>query len=265
MEFDGIQMTLIALFLVSAVAVAVVCNFLRETFLRQRLAVLPYAEPEPAWEFAKRTAVPVAAEVVVSEPAPDSPAPIIASQPQVASTPSPLPERAVDAYLWEDVGQAKPAQPVFELIQGGNRSGMIDQAAFQQVAAECAAFTGVVVSISVNDADGSMWHSPGLMRSVSKDIAGLLGEHDLGCRTAFDEFLIVCPEEQNAPRRLREITQGLWDCQLRGCIRFTWGSVHVDQQSLAEALASAADRMRESKRISDWIFAGSNEPRRRAV
>jgi hypothetical protein len=41
MEFDSLQSMLIAVFLLTAVAVVVVCDFLRETFYRRRTAMAP--------------------------------------------------------------------------------------------------------------------------------------------------------------------------------------------------------------------------------
>jgi len=277
MEFDGIQMTLIAIFLASAVAVLVVCDFLRKTFFR------PATEhhgrghrrrrhPERVQgsrhdfhgltEFAKRSALPVDAEVIAPDPEPQAlqplPTPVVL-QPQVAaSTPSPLPERFVDAHLWN-------------VIEGGAAAprGLLDQEAWQQAIASDASFNGVAFSIGINDADGSMWHSPGLMRSVSQDISRLLGERDFGCRTAYDEFVVVFPQEANRQRRWKQITTQLWDCQLRGqrarSVRFSWGGVDVRNRPLSDAIAAAGHRMRETKRLGDSIANGCGSAPRVAV
>jgi hypothetical protein len=115
-------------------------------------------------------------------------------------------------------------------------------------------FTGLVISIGINEIDSSMWHSQGLMNSVGSHIAGLLRENDFSCRTAFDEFVMVCRGEQGAQsqRRLNYISECLWDYQLRGIgacsILFSWGGVQVQDRPLAEAIESATERMRETKR-----------------
>jgi hypothetical protein len=115
-------------------------------------------------------------------------------------------------------------------------------------------FTGLVISIGINEIDSSMWHSQGLMNSVGSHIAGLLRENDFSCRTAYDEFVMVCPGEQGAQsqRRLNYISECLWDYQLRGIgacsILFSWGGVQVQDRPLAEAIDSATERMRETKR-----------------
>ena len=111
-----------------------------------------------------------------------------------------------------------------------------------------------MVSIGINEIDSSMWHSQGLMHSVGSHIAGLLRENDFSCRTAYDEFVMVCRGEQGAQsqRRLNHISECLWDYQLRGIgacsILFSWGGVQVQDRPLAEAIDSATERMRETKR-----------------
>ncbi len=133
-------------------------------------------------------------------------------------------------------------------------SGMIQRPVLDELLEGEGSFTGLVVSININDNDSSMWHSPGLMQSVGSHIASLLRENDFACRTAYDEFVLVCRGEQGAEsqRRLNHISERLWDFQLRGLgaasILFSWGAVQAQDQPLAEAIASAAERMRETKR-----------------
>jgi len=282
MPFDSIEMTLIAVFLVCAVSMVVVCDFLRKTFFRPAAQQHGHGRGRhrrASFEgqrmhsstglstLAMRTAVPVCAEVVAAghELAPPEAPAVVDPQP------APCPQHAIDAYLWESVHDTSDAALC--------PRGMMNQADWQQAIASERAFTGVAVSISVNDLDGSMWHSPALMRSVSQDIAGLLGERGFGCRTAYDEFLIACPQEQDLPQRLKQITMRLWECQLRGqragSIRIAWGGVEARNQPLSETLAAAADRMRQSQRAGDLIAVASGahaaattaacRPRRRAV
>jgi hypothetical protein len=148
----------------------------------------------------------------------------------------------------------------YQVIQSGPQTawptGMIQQAAFQQLLDGGEAFRGLVVSIGINEGDSSMWHAQGLMQSVGSYIAGLLREKEFSCRTAYDEFIVVCCGEEGAQsqRRLNHISERLWDYQLRGIgtcsILFSWGGVEVQDQPLAEAVASAVERMRQTKRSS---------------
>lgn len=144
--------------------------------------------------------------------------------------------------------------------------GMIQPALLEKWLESEQRFTGLVVSIGVNEGDSSMWHTRGLMQSLANYIAGLLKARDYACRTSYDEFLIVCPGEQGAQsqRRLNHISERLWDYQLRGIgpcsILFSWGGVQVQDQPLAEAVASATERMRETKRTSHVKSAPAHRP-----
>jgi hypothetical protein len=137
--------------------------------------------------------------------------------------------------------------------QTGWPTAMIQQPAFQKLLDSSELFSGLVVSIGVNESDSSMWHSLGLMQSVAGCVAGLLREKDFACRTDYDEFIMACPGEHGAQsqRRLNQISERLWDYQLRGIgtcsILFSWGGVEVHDQPLAEAVESAVDRMRQTK------------------
>ena len=53
---------------------------------------------------------------------------------------------------------------------------MIQQPALEELLESEEPFTGLVVSIGINDSDSSMWHSHGLMQSVGNYIAGLAAE-----------------------------------------------------------------------------------------
>lgn len=160
-----------------------------------------------------------------------------------------LPEVTIDAALWERLIREEPARD-----ESASPEGTMEPGAFQQLLDSKQHFTGLVVSIGVNDVDSRMWRSQGLMKSVGGCIAGLLHEKDFFCRTAYDEFVLVCRGELGASsqRRLNRISEQLWDFQLRGIntcsILFSWGGVQVQNQPLAEAVASAVDRMRQTKR-----------------
>jgi hypothetical protein len=129
--------------------------------------------------------------------------------------------------------------------------------------------TGLVVSIGVK-ADGN------LPQSVHELVQSLIGPNDFAAQSSDDEFLLIYPQEQgaSAQRRLSEIAQQLWDFQLRSLgsfqILFSWGGVEVRSESIAEAIASASERMQETRRgrklLTMWSPAPSAETLlRRAV
>ncbi len=111
--------------------------------------------------------------------------------------------------------------------------------------------SGLVVSIGVNmprEADGSM---PQAVRDL---VQSLIGTGDFACQSSNEEFLLIYPNERgaSAQRRLNEIAQQLWDFQIRSMgslsILFSWGGVEVRSESIEEAIASAAERMNETRR-----------------
>ncbi len=210
--------------------------------------------------------------VEMAPPSPSAPSSPTEAQPLPAkhagsnSQPFALPPFTIDAVLWERLISSQPKRNLLSSAEvepepkaepepiDKTPPGMIQQPALEQMLESEARFTGLVVSIGINDSDSSMWHSPGLMQSVGNYIAGLLRENEYSCRTAYDEFLMVCGGEQGAEsqRRLNHISERLWDFQLRGIgacsILFSWGGVQVQDRPLAEAVASATERMRQTKR-----------------
>jgi hypothetical protein len=111
--------------------------------------------------------------------------------------------------------------------------------------------SGLVVSIGVNtprNSDGSM------PEPIRKLVESLIGPGDFACQSSSEEFLLIYPNERgaSAQRRLSEIAQQLWDFQLRSLgsfsILFSWGGVEVRSESIDEAIASANERMHETRR-----------------
>lgn len=111
--------------------------------------------------------------------------------------------------------------------------------------------SGLVVSIGVNtprNQDGSM------PESVRQLMQSLIGPGDFACQSSSEEYLLIYPNERgaSAQRRLSEIAQQLWDFQLRSMgsfsILFSWGGIEVRSESIDEAIASANERMQETRR-----------------
>jgi hypothetical protein len=128
--------------------------------------------------------------------------------------------------------------------------------------------TGLVVSIGVNasrKADGS------LPESVHELVQSLIGPDDFAAQSGEDEFLLIYPQERgaSAQRRLSQIAQRLWDFQLRSLgsfqILFSWGGVEVRSESIEEAIASASERMQETKRGRKLLTMASQVELRQAV
>jgi len=147
------------------------------------------------------------------------------------------------------------ASPVFHAAEValpvGFQTGFHDGYVLAKLVQSHQPITGLVVSIGVNASRKSDRKLP---ESVSKLIASLIGPNDFAAQSGEDEFLLIYPRESgaSAQRRLSQIAQQLWDFQLRSLgsfqILFSWGGVEVRSESIEEAIASASERMQETKR-----------------
>jgi hypothetical protein len=172
-------------------------------------------------------------------------------------------------------GPGLPAvEAQFEVIQAPADMpmprGMIDCGTLRRLITSGTHFTGVAISISMNE-DETGRRTEGHMEWVCAYIAGLLNDHDFACRTGKEDFLIVCPGAQGpeAQNRLNDVSERLWEFQLRGIgthtVRFNWGGVEVQNRPLVQAIASATERMRVTKRMRNPIYFDSVNVRRKIV
>ena len=199
------------------------------------------------------------------EPAPivvaNAPAPV----PERRSEPAPTPASTVDAFLWQHLSDAflwkhlaesKPA-PV-EMACTDSRSiptGMCDRAALLPLLEADLAFTGLVILVGIAKS-----RAPRVEHPAQPFIEELLGPADFACRNGDDEFLIVCPglSGAEAQRRLNQISERLWNFQLRGqgsfSVLFSWGGIGAENQPLSAAVDSAIERMQQTKRSRVLLF-----------
>lgn len=177
-----------------------------------------------------------------------------ALKPEPAPTDSANP--LADAFLWKHLSNDKPA-PV-ELTPSDPRSiptGMCDRAALQALLEMDSPFIGLVVLVGIANC-----RTPRPEHPAQPFIEGLLGPADLACRNSDDEFLIICPglSGAEAQRRLNEISERLWSFQLRGqgsfSVLFSWGGIGVENEPLSEAIASATERMQQTKSSRVLLF-----------
>jgi len=154
---------------------------------------------------------------------------------------------------WGSLLARKAAKPVQEEAQmtAAVPSGFHDNFVLSRLVQSRQPVSGLVVSIGVNtprNEDGSM---PEQVRQLMES---LIGPGDFACQSSEEEFLLMFPNESgaSAQRRLSEIAQQLWDFQLRSMgtfsILFSWGGVEVRSESIDEAIASANERMQETRR-----------------
>jgi hypothetical protein len=132
---------------------------------------------------------------------------------------------------------------------------MCDQAALQPFLDTDFPFTGLVVLVGIANS-----RTPSREHPAQPFIEGLLCPADFACRFGKEEFLIICPglRGAEAQRRLNEISERLWNFQLRGqgsfSVLFSWVGIGVENEPLSDAIASATERMQQTKRSRVLFF-----------
>ncbi|MBM3814736.1 MAG: diguanylate cyclase [Acidimicrobiia bacterium] len=122
-----------------------------------------------------------------------------------------------------------------------------------------ALFSGVIVAIGINDFESlkeklSGGNSQTFYDSLNRMLGTILRPADFACQFQEDEIILLFPGESgsSAQRRLFQVSEKLWDYQLRSLghlsVIFSWGGMEVRVETLAEAVASARERMYQTKR-----------------
>ena len=85
-------------------------------------------------------------------------------------------------------------------------------------------------------------------------IVDMIGENDFAVRATEDSFVLVFKNESGAAaqRRINQVSERLWDFQLRSLgvssILFSWGAVEVKDEALKNAISAATERLEQSRR-----------------
>ena len=118
-------------------------------------------------------------------------------------------------------------------------------------------YSGVVVAIGLNDYDTlreKLASGTDSVAALNKMVLSMLRPQDFACRFQDDEYILIYPGERgsSAQRRLFQVSEKLWDFQLRSLgnlsVMFSWGGLEVTNETLSEAVASARERMYQTKR-----------------
>jgi hypothetical protein len=175
-------------------------------------------------------------------------APAAAPQPTIELVPEIVTPAKTDwGSLLSRSAQGRKVAPMDGSLPAGLQDGFV----LNKLVESRQPVSGLVVSIGVNASSKS---GDKLPAAVSKLVQSLIGPNDFAAQSGDDEFLLIYPQEHgaSAQRRLSLIARQLWDFQLRSLgsfqILFSWGGVEVRSESLEEAIASASERMRETKR-----------------
>jgi hypothetical protein len=191
-----------------------------------------------------------------------APAPVVEERVEVTPEVMPKPV-AVSKKDWGAL-LARRTEPGTSDVPAGFHEGFV----LSQLVQNRQPVSGLVVSIGVNtprNEDGSM------PDAVTNLIQSMIGSGDFACQTNPEEFLLIYPNERgaSAQRRLSQIAQQLWDFQLNSMgsfqILFSWGGVEVKSESIDEAIASANERMQETRRGRKLLTMEPRHDLRRAV
>ncbi len=133
--------------------------------------------------------------------------------------------------------------------------------------------SGLVVSIGLaQEKDPNQESDPSAPETVPASvrtlIESMIGPGDFAAQSGKEEYLLIYPGVRGAAaqRKLSEVAQQLWDFQLASMgqfsVQFSWGGVEVRSESIEEAIASATERMNETRR--GRVVAMDSELRSRA-
>ncbi|MGD0076759.1 MAG: hypothetical protein ABSD31_20885 [Candidatus Binataceae bacterium] len=159
------------------------------------------------------------------------------------------------------------SETVLDAVPAGFHEGYV----LSQLVRSKRPVSGLVVSIGVNTTREGNGSAPDAVKEL---IQSLIGPADFASQSSPEEFLLICPSERGAAaqRRLSEIAEQLWNFQLRSMgdfsILFSWGGVEVQSESIDEAIASANERMKETRRGRKLLMMeprDSQTPLRQAV
>lgn len=203
----------------------------------------------------------MAAEIPAAELVPQA----VPAQISEALNPVPLDEITLDFPI---TGPGELALP----------SGMHDRATLDVLRNDPAPFTGLVVAIGINDfeqlqANAGADAAQDLVRSVGQLVksltSNLSGPQHFACKASEDEFIVAFSGEIGpaAQRRMSSVSERLWDFQLRSIgtfsVVFSWGATEANEESFAEAVEAAGERMRETRRNRKSM--GGEKGRKRVV
>jgi len=219
-------------------------------------------QPEPAEAETVQEPDPIAAtEPVEDELAETQPEPATEFEPAMASEPPvPEPEPLVEESDTEPQPEASEVSQPPETQKAPLPGGVQESAVLSRLLEVNDTFNGVAVSIGINDFEAlrerlaSAGDAGEAMTPVQKLIDSMLRPEDFACQFTDDEFVLLFPGESGsaAQRRLFQVSEKLWDFQLRSlgqlAVMFSWGGLEVPNDSLSSAVAAARERMYQTRR-----------------
>ncbi|MBL8291403.1 MAG: diguanylate cyclase [Bryobacterales bacterium] len=178
----------------------------------------------------------------------------------LAPPPADEPELVAEAEKVEPPRAESEAPPPISYPTVALPPGMQEPTVLTSLLEANQAFNGVAVSIGINDYEAlrerlaTAADSAEAMAPVHKLIDSMLRPEDFACRFNEDEFVLLFPGEtgSSAQRRLFQVSEKLWDFQLRSlgqlAVMFSWGGLEVPNDSLSSAVSAARERMYQTRR-----------------
>jgi hypothetical protein len=235
---------------------------------------VPQREPEttvPVMEILEAVPAPPAAVATKSSGVSRDWGALLNARPEPGKSTRPV-EVARKAPVVIATTSAAPLPSVNPRTESGLPAGFQDGYVLTRLVESRQPVSGLVVSIGASTAPDTNRSLPANVRAL---IHSLIGPNDFAAQSGKDEFLLIYPGERgaSAQRRLSLIAEQLWDFQLRSMgaltILFSWGGVEVRSETIDEAIASATERMQETRRNRRVLTmeprSGAEAPLRRAV
>jgi GGDEF domain-containing protein len=175
-----------------------------------------------------------------------------------AAPEDPEEEDLVQAAAPSTAEQLVPLAAAVESTPKGLPAGVHPAAVLSDALGTPARLSGIVVSVGINDYSNlhknlGQQAAEQLLGSVDSLMQELVRGKAFLCRKAEDEFILIEPDLTGAfaQRRLNEISERLWDFQLRNLgsfsVVFSWGAHEAHDEKISEAVDAAHERMNETK------------------
>ncbi len=253
------------------------------------LIVLPHSEEhEPAWADVRRHA-----DVLrfLEQAAPSPPKePLFTPAPFVMATDG-LVEGEAHEERAEEEPEEKPEEltppppvaPGPVLVADSIRrklelpGGLHPAETLEALLKEQAKMDGLVLLVGVNNYEKLKSGRESARQAAAESIVALMrsivGARGFAAPRSESEYVIVFPGETGpeAYRRVRQVTERLWDYQLRSLgqdaatfTSFSWGTAEVISETLSDAIDAAAEQMNETRRMRSLHLAAGGM-RSRAV
>lgn len=225
--------------------------------------VLPSADEPPSLSESEPDAFPPAETGAAAEPVAESHPdlePVWEPEPEVASLDAAEPEPDIEYVSAEPLPVAGETTEPRPAPKASLLGGFHEGAVLSRILEENQAFSGVAVSIGINDFEAlrerltAAGDAGEALMPVQKLIESMLRPEDFASRFADDEYVLLFPGEcgSTAQRRLFQVSEKLWDFQLRSlgqlAVMFSWGGLEVSNDSLSSAVAAARERMYQTRR-----------------